>query len=367
MIIKRKETNVIKVGYLKIGGKNPIIVQSMLKNKIDDFEKIQNEIKELEDSGCEIIRIAIPEKKSIFYLKELLSQKAFNVPVVADIHFDYRLALGCLDAGVDCVRINPGNIGSNEKVSEIIKKAREKNKAIRIGVNSGSIEKKFLKKYEGNIIESIVESTLEKVRFFEKLNFYNFKISAKAASVQDTISIYKILSDKIRYPLHLGITEAGPLFSGSIKSAVGLGILLYEGIGDTIRVSLTDKSIFEVRAAYQILSSLDLRKPGINIISCPTCGRTKVNLKEIANEIETGTSKIKNNFKIAIMGCIVNGPGEAKDADIGIAFARETAAIFVKGKVLKRVNKNTAVKEFLNQLNELIKEDKEKEKYIEVF
>ena len=236
---------------------------------------------------------------------------------------------------------------------KFVNKAREKKVAIRIGVNSGSIEKKILKKNNRDPVSSIVESTLENVRFLESLKFFNFKISAKASSVMETITIYEILSNKIDYPLHLGVTEAGPLFKGSIKSAVGLGILLSKGIGDTIRVSLTDSSTSEVKAAYAILNSLNLRKFGVNLISCPTCGRTKVNLKDFVTKIETSTANIKENIKIAIMGCIVNGPGEAKDADIGIAFGKEKAAIFIKGKIVKRVNKEKALDEFLKEILKL--------------
>ncbi len=238
-------------------------------------------------------------------------------------------------------------------LEKVVNKAREKDRAIRIGVNSGSIEKKILKKNKGDTVSSIVESTLENVRFLENLKFFNFKISAKASSVMETITIYEILSDKIDYPLHLGVTEAGPLFTGSIKSSVGLGILLAKGIGDTIRVSLTDSSISEVKAAYAILNSLNLRKFGVNLISCPTCGRTKVNLKDFVEKVEISTANIKENIKIAVMGCIVNGPGEAKDADIGIAFGKEQAAIFIKGKIAKRVSKEKALDEFIKEILKL--------------
>ncbi len=353
MIIQRKKTKEIRIGTLKIGGNNPISVQSMLKNKMADNDAIKNEIIELMDDGCEIIRIAIPDKKSVYYLNNLIKSKIFKVPIVADIQFDYKLALECLNAGVDCIRVNPGNIGNPERFEKIVYKAREKDKAIRIGVNSGSIGKKILKKNKGDIVSSIVESTLENVRFLENLKFFNFKISAKATSVMETIAIYEIISEKIDYPLHLGVTEAGPLFTGSIKSSVGLGILLAKGIGDTIRVSLTDSSISEVKAAYTILNSLNLRKFGVNLISCPTCGRTKVNLKDFIEKVEISTAGIKENIKIAVMGCIVNGPGEAKDADIGIAFGKEKAAIFVKGKILKRVNKEKALDEFIKEIFKL--------------
>lgn len=353
MIIQRKKTREIRIGALKIGGNNPISVQSMLKNKLSGNDAAKNEIQELMDNGCEVIRLAVPDKKSAYYLHNLIKNKVFKVPVVADIQFDYKLALECLDAGVDCIRVNPGNIGNPEMLEKVINKAREKDTAIRIGVNSGSIEKKILKKNKGDLVSSIIESTLENVRFLENLKFFNFKISAKASSVMETISIYEILSDKIDYPLHLGVTEAGPLFTGSIKSSIGLGILLAKGIGDTIRVSLTDSSISEVKAAYAILNSLNLRKFGVNLTSCPTCGRTKVNLKDFVEKVAISTANIKENIKIAVMGCIVNGPGEAKDADIGIAFGKEQAAIFIKGKILKRVNKEKALEEFIKEILKL--------------
>jgi (E)-4-hydroxy-3-methylbut-2-enyl-diphosphate synthase len=349
VLIKRKKTRVIRVGNLKIGGDNPVAVQSMVKNKLEDPDELKDEINELVSNGCELVRVAVPEKKSVSYLKSLIKNETCPIPIVADIQFDFRLALDCIDAGVDCVRINPGNIGGADKVAKVIEKAKQKKIAIRIGVNSGSINKNILRKNNGNKIDSVVESVLDSVRLFEKCKFYNFKISAKASSVTDTVNIYEILSEKVDYPLHLGITEAGPLFRGSIKSSVGLGILLSKGIGDTIRVSLTGGSVEEVKAAYIILNSLNLRKVGVDIVSCPTCGRTTVNLEQIANKIEVLAKGVKKNLKLAVMGCIVNGPGEAKDADLGIAFGREKAAIFVKGKVVRRVCKDIALEEFVKE------------------
>jgi len=354
MQIKRKKTKVMKVGKLKIGGSSPIIVQSMTKSKLEDLDDIRSEIKELIGSGCELIRIAIPEKISISYLKRLIDEGIFSVPVVADIQFDYRLALECMDIGIDGVRINPGNIGGHERVGEIVKKAKKKKIGVRIGINSGSIDKKILKENNGNIVSSMVESALENVRLLESLKFKNFKISAKASSVLDTINVYELVSNKVDYPLHLGVTEAGPKFRGSIKSSVGIGILLSKGIGDTIRVSLTGKSIDEVKAAYIILNSLGLRKVGVDIISCPTCGRTTDDLEQIVDEFEKLTADTKKNLKLAVMGCIVNGPGEAKDADLGIAFGKDKAAVFLKGRVIKRVDKNIAVKELKKELERLI-------------
>jgi len=349
VLIKRKKTRVIKVGNLKIGGDNPVAVQSMVKNKLEDPDKLKDEISELVSNGCELIRAAVPEKRSVSYLKSLIKNGVCPIPIVADIQFDFRLALDCIDAGVDCVRINPGNIGGADKVAKVIEKAKQKEIAIRIGVNSGSISKNILRKNNGNKIDSVVESVLDSVRLFEKCKFYNFKISAKASSVIDTINIYEILSKKVDYPLHLGITEAGPLFRGSIKSSVGLGILLSKGIGDTIRVSLTGGSVEEVKAAYIILNSLNLRKVGVDIVSCPTCGRTTVNLEQVVAKIEALTEGVKKNLKLAVMGCIVNGPGEAKDADLGIAFGKERAAIFVKGKVVRRVRKDIVLEEFVKE------------------
>ena len=354
MQIKRKKTRVIEVGKLKIGGDNPIIVQSMTKTKLENPGDFRAEVKELIDCGCELIRVAVPEKKSVSHLKKFIGEGIFKVPVVADIQFDYNLALECMDIGVSGIRINPGNIGGQSRVIEIIERAKRKKAAIRIGVNSGSIDKKILKKNNGSIIDSMIESTLENVRLLEKLKFYNFKISAKASSVMDTISVYEAISDKVDFPLHLGVTEAGPPFRGSIKSAVGIGILLSRGIGDTIRVSLTGNPTDEIEASYIILNSLNLRKVGVDIISCPTCGRTTEGFQQIVYEIEKLTGGIRKNLKLAVMGCIVNGPGEAKEADIGIAFGKEKAAVFLKGKVVKRVDKKVAVDEFKKSLKRLI-------------
>lgn len=354
MQIKRRKTQTIRVGKLPVGGSSPISVQSMTKSKIENQKSIKKEIKDLIGCGCELVRIAVPEEESVIYLKKLIDEGVLSIPVVGDIQFDYKLALECMDAGVDGIRINPGNIGGPERVAEIIEKAKKSNAAVRIGINSGSIDKKILKKNRGNIVGSMVESALENVRLLERLKFNNFKISAKASSVLDTVNTYEAISDKVDYPLHLGVTEAGPLMRGSIKSAVGMGILLSKGIGDTIRVSLTERSVEEVKAAYMILNSLRLRSTGVDIISCPTCGRTTDNLKKMVCEVERMTAGIKKNLKLALMGCIVNGPGEAKDADLGIAFGRKKAAVFLKGKILKRVDKNIALKIFEKQLEKLI-------------
>jgi (E)-4-hydroxy-3-methylbut-2-enyl-diphosphate synthase len=354
MVINRKKTREIKAGKIKIGGSNSIIVQSMTKSKLENLNSIRDEIKNLIGCGCELVRIAVPDKKSVYFLKKLIDERIFTIPLIADIQFDYRLALECISAGVDGIRINPGNIGGYDRVSEVIEKARNENIVVRIGINSGSLDKKVLKRNRGNIPASMIESTLEYVRLLESLKFYNFKISAKASSVLDTINVYEIISEKVDYPLHLGITEAGPIFTGSIKSAVGMGILLYKGIGDTIRVSLTGSSLDEVRAGFTILNSLDLRRTGVDIISCPTCGRTAEGFQQLVYEIEKITRGIKKNLKIAVMGCIVNGPGEAKEADIGIAFGKDKAAIFLKGRVIGRVDKNDALKCLEKELKKII-------------
>lgn len=355
MEIKRKETKQIRLGGLKIGGSSPISVQSMTKSKISNTVAIINEIKDLVNCGCEVIRVAIPDGDAVLDLKKLVEKGIFeDIPVVADIHFDYRLALDCMEAGVDGIRINPGNIGGDERTVRVVEAAKKKDIAIRIGINSGSIDKKILKKNKGILRDSMVESAMENIRIVEKLGFYNFKISAKASSVLDTISIYRAISEKTKYPLHLGVTEAGPVLGGSIKSSVGLGVLLAGGIGDTIRVSLTERSVEEVRAGYLILSSLGLRAMGVDIISCPTCGRTRVDMPEIVKEVEAMTEGVRDCLKIAVMGCVVNGPGEAKDADIGIAFGKDKAALFLKGSVIKRVNKDRIIDEFRNELKKLL-------------
>jgi (E)-4-hydroxy-3-methylbut-2-enyl-diphosphate synthase len=354
--IKRKKTKEISVGDVRIGSCNPVTVQSMLKSRLTNLESVKKEIKSLEEHGCEIIRIAIPDKDSASILKKIISEKLVTKPVVADIHFDWRLAIDSLDAGAHCIRINPGNIGSFDRFEKVVSKAIEKKAAIRIGVNSGSIRKDILKRNNGNIQDSIVESVTESVEFLEKMSFFNFKVSAKASGVLDTIHVYQAISSKIDYPLHIGVTEAGPLFTGSIKSALGIGILLFDGIGDTLRVSLTDSSVNEVKTAFIILSSLNLRKyDRANIISCPTCSRTRVNLSEIVKKVELLTEPINKNLKIAVMGCIVNGPGEASEADIGIAYGIRKAAIFAGGKVIERVKTDDVLDHFKFELDKYCK------------
>lgn len=354
MRINRKKTKEIMLGKLKIGNGSPISIQSMTKSKIIDTAVIKKEIMELVNSGCEVIRIAIPDERAVSSFKKLINSNVFEVPVVADVHFDYRLAIECIEAGADGIRINPGNIGGHERTAKVIESAKKNHAAVRIGINSGSIDKKILKKNKGDVKNSMIESAMENIRILEGLEFFNFKISAKASSVLDTIDIYRAISKKCEYPLHLGVTEAGPLMRGTVKSSVGLGVLLAEGVGDTIRVSLTDRSVREVMAGHLILSSLGLRSSGIDIISCPTCGRTMADIPGIVDEVEKMTSNVKKDLKLAVMGCIVNGPGEARDADIGIAFGKEKAALFLKGSVIKRVKKDRILKEFKEELQKLI-------------
>ncbi|MBI5180003.1 MAG: flavodoxin-dependent (E)-4-hydroxy-3-methylbut-2-enyl-diphosphate synthase, partial [Nitrospirae bacterium] len=320
MFINRKKTRQISVGNVKIGGNAPISVQSMTNTDTSDINATVAQIKRLEDAGCEIIRVAVPDKEAAEALGEIKRQ--IKIPLIADIHFDYRLALEAIKQGVDCLRINPGNIGNKKKIESVVSALKEKDMPVRIGVNAGSLEKDLLKKYGHPTPSAMAESALRHIKILEDLNYFNIKVSLKASNVRDAIEAYRLISKKIDYPLHIGISEAGPLFSGTIKSAVGLGILLSEGIGDTIRVSLTADPVKEVDAAYEILKSLGLRKKGINIISCPTCGRLEIDVIKLASQVEQRLSHIKEPLDISVLGCVVNGIGEGKEADIGIAGGR---------------------------------------------
>lgn len=316
--IKRKYTREIVCGNVKLGGNNPVRIQSMCNTHTKDIKRTVEQILKLEEAGCEIIRLAVADMEDAESIGKIKEQ--VHIPLVADIHFDYRLALKALENGIDKLRINPGNIGDIERVKKVVEKAKERNVPIRIGVNSGSIDKKILAKYGGHVCaEGMVESALEHVKILEDLDYRNIAISLKASNVKMTVDAYRLMSEKRDYPLHIGVTEAGTFLKGTIKSSIGLGSLLLDGIGDTIRVSLTDDPIEEVRVAKEILNSIGLRKFGINFISCPTCGRTKINLIELAKKVEEGLSKIDKEITVAVMGCAVNGPGEAKEADIGIA------------------------------------------------
>jgi len=337
-----------------VGGDSPITVQSMTNTKTDDIESTVNQIISLENAGCDIIRVAVPDMASAEAISKIKEQ--IHIPIVADVHFDYRLAIEAIKQGADGLRINPGNIGDAEIIKKVVETAKSFDVPIRIGVNSGSLEKDLLEKYGGPSPEALVESALRHVEILENMNFEHIVISLKSSDVLSCIHSYKLIAQKVDYPLHLGITEAGTLLTGTIKSSVGLGILLYEGIGDTIRVSLTGEPVDEVKVGFEILKSLNLRQYGINFISCPTCGRTQINLIKIANEVQEKLSHIKKPLKVAIMGCIVNGPGEAREADIGIAGGKKRVAIFKKGEIIKTVSEEDAVSELVKEIKHMINE-----------
>ena len=331
-------TNEVKIGNVKIGNGNPIAIQSMLNIPANDIEGNVKQAIELEKIGCEIIRTAVPDLEAVKLIYAL--KNAVNIPVVADIHFDYRIALECVEAGVDKIRINPGNIGDDLRVKEVVDKCKLKNIPIRIGVNSGSVEKSILKKYGTVTADALVESAMYHTRLLEKFDFNDIVISMKASNVKLMFDAYKKASEIVKYPLHLGVTEAGTKYKGIIKSAAGIGGLLLNGIGDTIRVSLTDNPVEEIKAAKDILKSIGLKNSGVNIVSCPTCGRTKIDLISLANRVEKALEDCDKNITVAVMGCVVNGPGEAKEADIGIAGGDGCGIIFKKGEILKKVDEN---------------------------
>jgi len=351
----RRKTKTIYIGNVPIGGNNPIVVQSMTKTDTLDINSTIKQIKSLEKEGCEIIRIAVPNMDSAKVLN--LIKKAINIPLIADIHFDWRIALEAIEQGIDGLRINPGNIGAIWKIKEIIKAAKERSIPIRIGVNAGSIEKDILRKYGHPTPEALVESAAKNISILEDLQFDMIKVSLKASDVLRTVKAYKIFSEKYDYPVHIGISEAGPPPYGIIKSSIGLGILLSEGIGDTIRVSLTAKPEEEVIVAYGILSSLGLRQRGVDIISCPTCGRCKIDIINLTKKVQKKLKKIEEPLKIAVMGCVVNGPGEAKEADIGIAGTKGRGIVFKKGKIIKQVDQNELLNELTKECMNLIKKD----------
>lgn len=349
----RRKTRVIKVGSVLIGGNNPIPVQSMTKTPTKDVKKTVAQILSLEKTGCQIVRCAVPDEESARSLKKIKSQ--IHIPLVADIHFDYKLALVAIDSGIDKLRINPGNIGSQDKIQSVVSACKAHKIPIRIGVNSGSLDKK----YSHPTAQNLAESALENVALLEKQGFYEIIIAVKSTSIPVTLEAYRILSQKVDYPLHIGITESGSLNSGMIRSSVGIGALLAEGIGDTLRVSLTAPPEKEVLLGYDILKALELYKSGVTIISCPTCGRCEINLTRIADAIEREISRIKaiNPLKIAIMGCVVNGPGEAKEADLGLAGGKGQGLIFVKGEIVKKVAEKDMVSEFIKIFNQQVKKN----------
>ena len=349
-IIKRRESKQIQIGNVKIGGNAPISVQSMCNTDTRDVEKTVSQIKTLEEAGCELIRLAVLNKDAAAAIKEI--KKRVNIPIIADIHFDYRLAIQCIESGVDALRLNPGNIGREENVKKVVELAKINKTPIRIGINGGSLEKE-LQALDMPLHEKMVKSAMRHIKILEDNDFDLIKISLKSSSVPTTIAAYREISKLVPYPLHLGVTETGTLKGGLVKSSVGLGTLLAEGIGDTIRVSLTENPIEEVHAGFFILKSLELRKKGINFISCPTCGRCQIDLIGLAKKVENALSSIDKELTVAVMGCPVNGPGEAKHADYGVAGAIKEGYLFKKGEILKRVPEN----DILDELLALIKAD----------
>lgn len=347
----RKKTIKIKLGEKVIGANSPITVQSMTNTDTRDIEKTVEQIKKLEEVDCDIIRCAVLDEEACEALGKIT--KKIKIPLVADIHFDYRLALKAIDNGVAALRINPGNIGNEERVNLVAKKAKERQIPIRIGVNSGSLEEDILNKYGGVSSDALVESALRHVNILEKVDFNDIVISIKSSNVNQMIESYKKISSKVNYPLHLGVTEAGTPWRGIIKSSVGIGTLLSQGIGDTIRVSLTGDPIEEVKAGKEILRALDLYSKGIEFISCPTCGRTEINLIKIAKEVEKRLEGFDKNIKVAIMGCVVNGPGEARDADIGIAGGKGYGLVFKKGKIIKKLKEEDLVEGLIEEIKNI--------------
>lgn len=346
-----RKSRQVKIGNKFIGGGAPVLVQSMLNAPADDFEKNLSQLKALEEAGCEIVRMAVPDMAAVSVLGKL--KEHASVPLVADIHFDYKLALESLEAGVDKIRINPGNIGSFDRVEKVADACSKHGVPIRIGVNSGSVEKELLAKYGGATPEAMAESAFKHVKLLEKCGFYDTVISIKSSDVTKMVKAYTLVAENCDYPLHLGVTEAGTERSALIKSSIGIGSLLLNGIGDTIRVSITDTPVKEVYAGFDILKALDLRVETPKIVSCPTCGRTKIDLVSLANEVEEAVKNIHKPIKIAVMGCVVNGPGEAREADIGVAGGDGCGIIFKHGEILRKVGEKEIVSELLKEIEEL--------------
>lgn len=331
----RNQTRVVRIGDVQIGGEHPVAIQSMTNTKTEDVKSTVEQILKLEQAGCEIIRCAVPTMEAAESFREIKRQ--IHIPLVADIHFDYRLAIAAIENGADKIRINPGNIGAKERVQAVVAKAKEYEVPIRVGVNSGSLEKPLLEKYGGVTAEGIVESALDKVRMIEDMDYDNLVVSIKSSDVMMCVKAHELIAKQCRYPLHVGITESGTVYSGNVKSSVGLGIILHEGIGNTIRVSLTGDPAEEIRTAKLILKTLGMRRGGIEVVSCPTCGRTRIDLIRLANQVEEMVQDIPLDIKVAVMGCVVNGPGEAKEADIGIAGGIGEGLLIKKGEVVKKV------------------------------
>lgn len=349
--MKFKNTRPVKVGPVQIGGGAPVIVQSMTNTDTRDARATIEQIKELTEAGCEVIRVAVPDREAAGALAAI--KAGIAIPLIADIHFDYRLALAALEAGVDGLRINPGNIGGQRKVAEVVAAARERLVPIRIGVNAGSLEKELLSKYGGVTAAAMVESALRHIEMLEGLNYREIKISLKASNIPLMLEAYQKLSAQVEYPMHIGVTEAGTVKGGMIKSAVGIGALLAAGIGDTLRVSLTGHPKHEVYVAWEILKALGLRRRGVELISCPTCGRTQINLIQIAEQVEEKLARVDKPLKVAVMGCAVNGPGEAREADIGIAGGKGVGLIFRKGEIIRQVPEEDLLQELLKEIEKL--------------
>lgn len=331
----REHTKAVQIGNRTIGGGNPILIQSMTNTPTEDVAATVAQIHRLEEAGCEIIRCTVPTMEAALAINEI--KKQIHIPLVADIHFDYKMAVAAIENGADKIRINPGNIGGRDKVLSVVNAAKERQIPIRVGVNSGSLEKSLLEKYGGVTAEGIVESALDKVGMIEELGYDNLVISIKSSDVSMCIKAHEVLAEKIDYPLHVGITESGTVWSGNIKSGVGMGVILYQGIGDTIRVSLSGDPVEEVKSAKLILRTLGLRRGGIEVVSCPTCGRTKIDLIKLANEVETLVAAYPLSIKVAVMGCVVNGPGEAREADLGIAGGIGEGLLIKKGEVIRKI------------------------------
>ncbi len=346
--MERRKTKEVRIGNRVIGGGNPILIQSMTNTKTEDVKATVEQIHKLEKAGCEIIRCTAPTIEAARALKEI--KKEIAVPLVADIHFDYKLAIASIENGADKIRINPGNIGSAERLKAVVDAAKERHIPIRVGVNSGSLEKELVEKYHGVTAEGLVMSALNKVRMIEDMGYDNLVISIKSSDVMMCVRAHELIADKTEYPLHVGITEAGTIISGNIKSSIGLGLILSQGIGDTIRVSLTGDPVEEIKSAKLILRTLGIRKGGIEVVSCPTCGRTKIDLITLANQVETMAAEFPLDIKVAVMGCVVNGPGEAKEADIGIAGGDGEGLIIKHGEIYKKVPEEELLPELKNEL-----------------
>lgn len=353
--IKRRKSRQVKIGSVSVGGDAPIIVQSMTNTDTRDVDATVRQIEQLAEAGCELVRLAVIDAEAAEAIGKIKPRS--SLPLIADIHFDYRLALSALANGVDGLRLNPGNIGEEWKVREVVKAAKERQVPIRIGVNAGSLEKELLTKYHGPSAGGMVESALRHVRILEDLDFRLIKVSLKASQVPLMLEAYRRLAAEVDYPLHLGVTEAGTVHSGTIKSAVGIGTLLAEGIGDTIRVSLTGDPVPEIKVAYAILNALNLRQRGAQIISCPTCGRTQIDLAKLAEQVENKLQKLDKPLKVAVMGCVVNGPGEAREADIGIAGGKGVGLIFKKGEIIAKVPEDKLLEVLFAHIDQIVKDD----------